>query len=61
MEWSGTYYKSNFIHSSGATWNKKLHDGDVYVGAAQSVSGGSLLILVLLQVFLRNLTLQVLN
>jgi MoCo/4Fe-4S cofactor protein with predicted Tat translocation signal len=41
---SGTYYDYIKANSSsiisGATWNKILHDG-VYVGAAQSVSGGS--------------------
>ncbi|MEZ7497436.1 TAT-variant-translocated molybdopterin oxidoreductase [Flavobacterium sp. Arc3] len=41
---SGTYYDYIKANSSsivsGATWNKILHDG-VYVGTAQSVSGGS--------------------
>ena len=41
---SGTYYDYIKANSSsivsGATWNKILHDG-VYVGVAQSVSGGS--------------------
>jgi len=41
---SGTYYDYIKANSSsivsGATWNKILHDG-VFVGAAQSVSGGS--------------------
>jgi MoCo/4Fe-4S cofactor protein with predicted Tat translocation signal len=41
---SGTYYDYIKANSSsivsGATWNKILHDG-VYVGAAQSVSGGA--------------------
>ena len=41
---SGTYYDYIKANSSsiiaGASWNKILHDG-VYVGAAQSVSGGS--------------------